>query len=317
MKTFLSSSEISAIAVQPNAVQMSATAKKKARRAKISSTARRLLQQRFLQNPYLDEQTMALLERDTELPGHVTRTWFANTRSRKAGQCASQYRYPARQLTCLTVSVAKCAEIDRPTEATDDQEEALSPLPVASLEDLNKLAPQDGFFTLDMWLDEPVGFEASSLDPIPITSRIDDGFDSTFRKPSFPSLLSRVGHSSSTQYPPLYNPPLSIAGSDSSVGSFQSPCSISSQLSVDHRGQRKGRQQWKPLGRPAEPPSNISAANSRSPFFDTAPVLPPIYFCTWHDCLALFRPHTIGLDMKKHVTMFPDDGSAATRMPIP
>jgi hypothetical protein len=59
--------------------------KPKEGRVSISGVIRELLEQSFLTNPYINNDTLQSLSMETGLPPRSIRNWFANARSRKAG----------------------------------------------------------------------------------------------------------------------------------------------------------------------------------------------------------------------------------------
>ena len=63
--------------------------KKGSRRTKISKAAKSILEQFFLSNPYPNKSELGTLRSATKLKESAIRTWFSNSRSRKACRCSS------------------------------------------------------------------------------------------------------------------------------------------------------------------------------------------------------------------------------------
>jgi uncharacterized CHY-type Zn-finger protein len=63
--------------------------KKGSRRTKISKAAKSILEQFFSSNPYPDKSELGTLRSATKLKESAIRTWFSNSRSRKACVCSS------------------------------------------------------------------------------------------------------------------------------------------------------------------------------------------------------------------------------------
>ena len=79
--------------------------KKRARRTKIPKAAKSILEQFFSSNPYPDKDELRTLRSSTKLTESAIRTWFSNSRSRKAGRCSSCH---GTQMSELTISSATC-----------------------------------------------------------------------------------------------------------------------------------------------------------------------------------------------------------------
>lgn len=144
----------------------------------------------------------------------------------------------------------------------------------ASLEELDRSSPADSNLTLEEWLKSPSPIEVTPESLVYVSSGPLDGSPRT--EPTHPT-VSRVTSTGSVRLSANFSRPMSVAGSD---GSASSLCSYGSQRSLDCRGLRRGRRQWKRQAPPTRvasprPLTQTSASNT--------------YYCTWADCARAFK----------------------------
>lgn len=104
--------------------------------------------------------------------------------------------------------------------------------------------------------------------------------------PSLQQGTSWAGSISSRQSETSRRPSMSIAGSDSSVNSIRSHHSMNSQRSVDSRGFRRGRKQWR--GLTAVSPSRTQSCTPFTISDQDLPSATTMYCCTWPECNSRF-----------------------------
>jgi hypothetical protein len=148
-----------------------------------------------------------------------------------------------------------------------------SRLSSASLEELDRSSPVDSNISLEEWLKSPSPIEVTTESLVSVSSAL---LESPMTEPRRLT-VSRLTSTGSVKLTENFSRPMSVAGSD---GSASSLCSYGSQRSLDCRGLRRGRRQWKKQAPPTRvasprPLTQTSASNK--------------YYCTWADCAKAFK----------------------------
>jgi hypothetical protein len=149
-----------------------------------------------------------------------------------------------------------------------------SRLSLASLEEMDRSSPVDSNASLEEWLKSPSPIEVTPESLVSVSS---GPLESPPITESMRPIASRVTSTGSVRFSANFSRPMSVAGSD---GSASSLCSYGSQRSLDCRGLRRGRRQWRkpvPPTRVASPRPLIQTSASRT------------YYCTWADCAKVFK----------------------------
>ncbi|KAH3946947.1 hypothetical protein HBI56_059280 [Parastagonospora nodorum] len=184
-----------------------------------SAANKRILEEQFALDSYPSDSEIRLLSHRTDLSGKAIKTWFSNTRSRRLKLFLSQE------------AAANTTSGHVHTRCKSGNTSLMSSVSSMGSWNRDRLSSKSSSSSLERFLSAPISEDGAS--PASIKAALQD---STIQMATLdrPSSI-RVGGSRS----------LSIADSESSVSSTHSYRSSTSLLSMDSRGSRRGRKQWR------------------------------------------------------------------------